>query len=185
MLAESKQKQNNDALRYKNEEKQRVEQLAAEINEEKNTKAIRKVQERQAAMKVIKENMTEKKKRIAELDEIKKRDQEQIEVNMRLALEKELAREQEMANRGKRIQAVMDSMGEVIRDNDKELMRKQEKLYIQQCIEKDEQAHLQDIDRKNKERVKHQQLNDDLTQQVREKKMKKESDARANAQYMN
>ena len=49
----------------------------------------------------------------------------------------------------------MDSMGEVIRDNDKELMRKQEKLYIQQCIEKDEQAHLQDIDRKNKERVKH------------------------------
>lgn len=47
-----------------------------------------------------------------------------------------------MADRGKRIQAVMDSMGEVIRDNDKELMRKQEKLYIQQCIEKDEQAHL-------------------------------------------
>ena len=46
MLAESKQKQTNDALRYKNEEKQRVEQLAAEINEEKNTKAIKKVQER-------------------------------------------------------------------------------------------------------------------------------------------
>ena len=44
---------------------------------------------------------------------------------------------------------------------------------------------MQDIDKKNKERVKHQQLNDDLTQQVREKKMKKESDARANAQYMN
>ena len=78
----------------------------------------------------------------------------------------------------------MDSMGEVIRDNDKELMRKQEKLYIQQCIEKDEQAHLQDIDRKNKERLKHQQLNNDLTQQVREKQLKKESDARANAQYM-
>ena len=89
-----------------------------------------------------------------------------------------------MANRGQRIQAVMDSMGEVIRDNDKELMRKQEKLYIQQCIEKDEQAHLQDIDRKNKERLKHQQLNNDLTQQVREKQLKKESDARANAQYM-
>ena len=106
-------------------------------------------------MKVIKENMHEKKKRMAELESIKKRDQEQIELNMRLALEKEQAREQEMANRGQRIQAVMDSMGEVIRDNDKEMMRKQEKLYIQQCIEKDEQAHLQDIDRKNKERVKH------------------------------
>ena len=69
-----------------------------------------------------------------------------------------------MAQRGKRIQAVMDSMGEVIRDNEKERMREQEKLYIQQCIEKDEKAHLQDIDRKNKDRLRHQQLNDDLTQ---------------------
>lgn len=68
-----------------------------------------------------------------------------------------------MAQRGKRIQAVMDSMGEVIRDNEKERMREQEKLYIQQCIEKDEKAHLQDIDRKNKDRLRHQQLNDDLT----------------------
>ena len=68
---------------------------------------------------------------------------------MRLALEKEQAREQEMADRGQRIQAVMDSMGEVIRDNNKELMRKQERAYIAQCIEKDEQAHLQDINKKN------------------------------------
>ena len=69
-----------------------------------------------------------------------------------------------MAQRGKRIQAVMDSMGDVIRDNEKERMREQEKLYIQQCIEKDEREHLQDIDRKNRERLRHQQLNDDLTQ---------------------
>ena len=44
---------------------------------------------------------------------------------------------------------------------------------------------MQDIDRKNKDRLRHQQLNDDLTQQVREKQLKKESEARANAQYMN
>ena len=69
-----------------------------------------------------------------------------------------------MAQRGKRIQAVMDSMGEVIRDNEKERMREQEKLYIQSCIEKDEKAHLQDIDRKNRDRLRHQKLNDDLTQ---------------------
>jgi len=36
-----------------------------------------------------------------------------------------------MADRGKRIQAVMDSMGDAIRHNDKELMLKQEKEYIQ------------------------------------------------------
>ena len=136
-------------------------------------------------MKVIKENLNEKKKRMDEAEAIKRRDQEQIELNMRLALEKEQAREDEMAQRGKRIQAVMDSMGDVIRDNEKERMREQERLYIQQCIEKDEKAHLQDIDRKNKDRLRHQQLNDDLTQQVREKQLKKESEARANAQYMN
>ena len=49
---------------------------------------------------------------------------------MRLALEKEQAREDEMAQRGKRIQAVMDSMGDVIRDNENERMREQERLYI-------------------------------------------------------
>ena len=136
-------------------------------------------------MKVIKENLNEKKKRMDEAEAIRRRDQEQIELNMRLALEKEQAREDEMAQRGKRIQAVMDSMGDVIRDNEKERMREQERLYIQQCIEKDEKAHLQDIDRKNKDRLRHQQLNDDLTQQVREKQLKKESEARANAQYMN
>ena len=61
---------------------------------------------------------------------------------MRVALEKEKAREEEMANRGKRIQAVMDGMAEVVKDNGKELQLKQEKEYIQQCLEKDEQARL-------------------------------------------
>ena len=43
MLAESKQKQQNEAQRHRNEEKQRVDKLAAEILEEKNTKAMQKV----------------------------------------------------------------------------------------------------------------------------------------------
>ena len=146
------------------EEKEQVDKLNADIIQEKSTKASKKAHGRQAAMKVIVENMNEKKKRQAELETIKRKDQVQIELNMRLALEKEQAREQEMAIRGQRIQAKMDKMGEAIRYDDKDLMRKQEKAYIQQCIEKDEQAHLQDIDKKNKERVKHQKLNDELTQ---------------------
>lgn len=43
----------DDKMRYKNEEKVSVAKLAAEIFEEKNTKATKKVQERQAAMKII------------------------------------------------------------------------------------------------------------------------------------
>ncbi len=79
----------------------------------------------------------------------------------------------------------MDSMGEVVRDNGKELQMKQEKEYIQQCLEKDERARLQDINTKNKARAKHQQLNDVLANQVREKRMREENDARANKSYMN
>lgn len=45
-------------------------------------------------MRVIKENMQEKKKRFAEMEAIKKQEAEQVELNMKLALEKERAREQ-------------------------------------------------------------------------------------------
>ena len=40
-------------------------------------------------------------------------------------------------------------MGDVIRDNGEEMRLKQEKEYIKQCIEKDEQAQLHDINKKN------------------------------------
>ena len=40
---------------------------------------------------------------------------------MRMALEKEQAREREIAARSKRIQDKMDKMGDVVRDNGKEL----------------------------------------------------------------
>lgn len=136
-------------------------------------------------MKVIKDNLNEKKKRMAEQEASKKKDAEQVERNMRIALEKEIAREEEMAERGRRIQAKMDKMGEVIRDNDKELQLKQEREYIQQCIEKDEQAHLQDINNKNKKRLQHQELNQVLAGQMNEKRMRQENDARANKSYMN
>jgi len=70
---------------------------------EKEQKDLRKVQERKAAMKVIKDNMQEKKKRMAEIEKSKKADADQLEDNMRVAVEKERAREAEIAARGKRI----------------------------------------------------------------------------------
>ena len=72
-------------------------------------------------MKVIKDNMMEKKKRVAEMEASKKAEADQVEENMRMALEKERAREAEIAERNRRIQAVMDSMGDVVKDNGKEL----------------------------------------------------------------
>lgn len=75
-------------------------------------------------MKVIKDNMQDKKIRMKELEALKKADSDQVKANMKMALDKEIAREEEMKARGKRIQAVMDRMGEVVRDNGKELQLK-------------------------------------------------------------
>ena len=53
------------------------------------TKAKRKVQTREAAMKVITDNMKDRKKRMADLEAGKKADADQLEANMRNLLEKE------------------------------------------------------------------------------------------------
>jgi len=113
-------------------------------------------------MRVIKENMQEKKKRMVEMEQVKKQEAEQVEQNMRIALEKERKREREMKERSERIQAMMDNMADVVKDNGKELQLKQEREYVQQCIEKDEQARLQDINNKQKLRNNHQRLNEQL-----------------------
>lgn len=185
MLEESKKKQVEDQQRYQHEEKERVQKLAADLEDERKQKAQKKIKEREAALKVIKDNMNEKKKRMLEAEEQKRADAVQVEKNMKLQLQREQAREAEMVERGKRIQKIMDSMGDAVRDNGKELQLKQEREYIQQCIEKDEQAHLQDIDKRNKNRQKHQRLNEELAQQVKEKQLKQENDAKANVSYMN
>ena len=75
-------------------------------------------------MKVIQDNIGERKKRMAQLEQQKKADADQVETNMRMVRQKEIEREQEMAERGRRIQAVMDSMGDVVRDNGRELQLK-------------------------------------------------------------
>ena len=46
-------------------------------------------------------------------------------------------------------------MGEVIRDNGEVMRKNQEKEYVKQCIEKDEQAQLFDINKKHKIKAKH------------------------------
>jgi len=68
------------------EEKNRVAKLTADLEEERRNKANKKAREREAAMRVIKENMNEKLKRNAELLAIKKADADQVEANMRMAL---------------------------------------------------------------------------------------------------
>ena len=140
MLREAKAKQQRDLDQHNAEERDRVTRLTHELEEERKNKAQAKIREREAAMKVIKENMSEKRKRAAENEVTKKREALQVEENMRMALEREQQRERETQERSRRIQQLMDNMADVVKDNGKELQLKQEKEYIQQCVEKDEQA---------------------------------------------
>ena len=78
----------------------------------------------------------------------------------------------------------MDNMADVVRDDGKALELKQEKEYIKICIDEDEKAKLNEINNKNRNRAKHQKLNDVLNEQIRAKRLREENDMRANKAYM-
>ena len=89
-------------------------------------------------MKVIQDNQLEKAKRLQDAANLKKKDAEEIENYIKHQLEVEKRREEAIAERGARIQKVMDSMAEVVNNKDKEMQMKQDREYIAACIAKDE-----------------------------------------------
>ena len=185
MMEEAKTKAQNELMDRQNEERARVLKLAMELEKEKEQKAQSKIKTREAAMKVINENKLEKKKRMAEQDEMKKKDAEDVQKMIKKIDDDEKKREQVTKEREAKIQRVMDRMADVVTHKDKDLQKKQEREYIQQCIEKDEQAHLQDINKKMQNRNRAKEMNEVLNAQMREKKLKAESENRANVSYMN
>lgn len=60
---------------------------------------------------------------------------------MKAAERKEQMRLEEIAARDARMQKIMDKMGDQVNNSDKELMKRQERDYIANCIQKDEAAH--------------------------------------------
>ena len=98
--------------------------MAAELEDERNQKRKAKLRDREAAQKVINDNLAEKKKRLADEELSRQKEISQIKANMDLAIKKEKQREQEMQDRSKKIQDMMDSMADVVKDNGKELQRK-------------------------------------------------------------
>ena len=121
MILDAKVKRDQEQLKMKNEEKAQVEKLQAELEREKVHKLAKKKEERAAAMKVIQDNQLEKAKRTAEAASLKKKDAEEIENYIKHQLEVEKKREEAIAERGARIQKVMDSMAEVVTNKDKEM----------------------------------------------------------------
>ena len=66
----------------------------------------------------------------------------------RLEDEKIKKREEAIAARGARIQAMMDKMADVVDNKDKELQKKQEKAYIENCIAEDEANKQNELNKK-------------------------------------
>ena len=89
-------------------------------------------------MKVIQDNQLEKAKRMQDAANLKRKDAEEIENYIKHQLEVEKRREEAIAERGARIQKVMDSMAEVVNNKDREMQMKQDREYIEACIAKDD-----------------------------------------------
>lgn len=185
MMEEARVKAQNENDERQNEERDRVKKLAKELEKEKEQKLITKEKQREAAMKVIQENKQEKKKRMEEIEEQRKKDAQDVERMIQNGLAAEKKRADEIKAREERIQKTMDRMADVVVNKDKEMQKKQEREYIQQCIEKDEQAHLQDINKKQQDRQRAKALNDVLTAQMNEKKLRNDGEHRADMSYMN
>lgn len=103
MLQDAKIKSENEQHRAILEDKALAEKLITQIEVEKRTKAIKKKEEREAAMKVIRDNQEEKKKRLKDEELRKDRENKEIEEMQRLEEEKIRKREQAIAERGARI----------------------------------------------------------------------------------
>ena len=60
---------------------------------------------------------------------------------MHEAERKEVKRLEEIATRDAKMKKILDTMGDQIRDNEKEKNRQAERDYIANCIARDKQAH--------------------------------------------
>ena len=136
----------------KEDEKKQVEQLKTEIADEQESKRTKKVREREMAWKVIRANEIEKAKKNEQKKITKANDAKAIEYEIKAMEAKEQKRLDEIKAREDKISSIMNRFGDQIVHKDKDMQRKQEREYIQQCIEKDEEAAMQDQRKKIQDR---------------------------------
>ena len=129
-----------------------MEQLKTEIADEQESKRTKKVREREQAWKVIRANEIEKAKKNEQKKITKANDAKAIEYEIKAMEAKEQKRLDEIKAREDKISSIMNRFGDQIVHKDKDMQRKQEREYIQQCIEKDEEAAMQDQRKKIQDR---------------------------------
>lgn len=91
-----------------------------------------------------------------------------------------------MKERDEKIQKIMMKMGEVNVGGfkEKEQIKKAEKDYIDQCLQKDEEARQQDVQSKLEKRLKNLEVRNYLESQVNEKRNKRQIDLDQNKVYI-
>ena len=184
MIHDAQKKRKEQEQVIKSQEHQQAIQLQQDLVNEKNSLKKKRELEREQARLVIQENEEEKKKRLKLAEEAKKRDADLILKEMHAKEQAVIQRENEIKERDAKIQKIMSRMGDVEFKNDKELIRRAEQEYIQECLLKDEQARQQDLETKLQRRRKNIEMLHYLETQVSEKKQRKIQESDANRQYI-
>ena len=122
MLKEAIERKKNEEACLKRIEQEQAKKLRVEIEAEQLRIAKLRMQEKQAALKVIHVNEIEKKKRLVQEAAQKREDARLIELEIKAKVDLEERRVQEFKDREARIQKIMNNMGDIVRgDKDKQL----------------------------------------------------------------
>lgn len=98
---------------------------------------------------MIAENEHNKAKRLKALEDVKRSDANLIVEEIKAREVADRKREDQIRERDDKIQKIMNQMGDVVQvGKEKELRKKAERDYIDECIRKDEEAKRQDLQAK-------------------------------------
>lgn len=140
MITDAAQRKHNEDSVQKREDYDHMMQIKKELADEKMKQIKEKAKEKQAALRVIRENDANKQRRIRDEERQKEFDAQIVIRTMKEAERKEQQRLDEIAARDRKMKNIMDTMGDLVKDNEKEKNRAAEKLYIENCIASDKLA---------------------------------------------
>lgn len=140
MLKEAMAKKEHQFKQDRKKELDEVQKLQEALDKEKKDKIEKKKAQRAQAQLVIQENEREKARREAEKEEDRKKNQKMIEDYNKAQEAVEKKRAQEIADKEARIQKIMGSMGENLKNNDAEKQRAEDRRFLQAVTQKEKEA---------------------------------------------
>ncbi len=172
-LAEAKKKKEIDAQEQRVREIEFVNKLKREIEEEKESKVTKKLNEREIAQKIINENEQYKVKQIIEKEREREQENKAIEDYNKMLEKQEQKRSLEWKAREEKIQLFMNRMADTVVKRSNEAERELERRVMQYQKEKEDKDAQNEVRKKEEGVKKLREIKKTLDIQVNEKKMAK------------